>query len=72
MPFSQTTRRKRATPVASQRFGRVVRVMTPQERTADMRAFGREVRTSQATARAFLVSAGILEEDGELVEQLRA
>ena len=52
--------------------GRWVLVMTPEERAADMEAFGREIRKSKATAIAFLQSANILDENGELIAPLRS
>lgn len=51
--------------------GHVVRIMTPEERSADMRAFGKEIRKSKASAVAFLQSAGILDAQGELATPYR-
>lgn len=48
--------------------GRWVRVMTADERSADMKAFGKEICRSKESAIAFLQSPGILDEKGELAE----
>jgi len=52
--------------------GHVVRVMSTEERSADMREFGKEIRKDKATAVAFLQRAGILDETGSLAEIYRA
>ena len=51
--------------------GKSVVVMTPDERIADMQAFGREIRESKKTAQAFLIRAGILDKKGELAKPYR-
>lgn len=51
--------------------GHLVRVMTAEERAEDIKAFGREVRQSKASAIAFLKSAGILDNKGDLAEPFR-
>jgi hypothetical protein len=48
------------------------RPLSTEERCADIRAFGREIRQSKAQALSFLQRAGILDEHGELIEPLRA
>lgn len=63
--------RRVAAKATFQLRGRPEGVMTPEERAADMRAFGREIRQSKETAVAFLKSAGILDERGELAEPFR-
>jgi len=57
---------------ASASRGRFVRIMTTQERSADMKAFGKEIRKSKASAIEFLQSAGILDDKGELAEPYRS
>ena len=52
--------------------GRLVRVRTNEELIADMKAYGREVRKTKESAIAFLQSAGILDNAGELAEPYRA
>jgi len=49
-----------------------VRIMTAEERSADMKAFGKEIRKSKASAIEFLQSAGILDAKGELAEPYRS
>ena len=56
---------------ASPLRGRMVRVMTNDELIADMRAHGREVRKTKASAIAFLQRAGIVDDKGELAEPYR-
>jgi len=51
--------------------GKLVRVMTPEERSADMKAFGKEIRRTKASAIAFLKEAGFLDENGQLAEPYR-
>ena len=57
---------------ASASRGRFVRVMTAEERSADMKEFGKEIRKSKASAIEFLQSAGILDAKGELAEPYRS
>lgn len=52
--------------------GRMVRVLTPDERSADIKAFGREIRKSKESAIGFLKRAGILDENGKLAEPYRS
>jgi hypothetical protein len=52
-------------------LGRTVRVLTPDERIADMEAFGREIRQSKSSASAFLIRAGILDKTGQLTKPYR-
>ena len=70
------TTRKNATSVVAT-FGTERRrnfgVMTSEERTRDIQTFGTEIRKSKASARSFLIAAGILDKTGtKLVKQLRA
>lgn len=60
--IKRQTRRTAPAPAQS------VRVMTLDERIADMRAHSREVCRTQATAVAFLQRAGILNTAGDLAE----
>jgi hypothetical protein len=71
MPATAAKPRRVAAKATFQYRGRPERVLTPEERAADMRAFGREIRQSKETAVAFLKSAGILDERGELAEPFR-
>jgi hypothetical protein len=57
--------------VATPPRGKSVVVMTPDERIADMQAFGREIRESKKTAQEFLMRAGILDKKGELAKPYR-
>lgn len=57
--------------VATTPRGKSVVIMTPDERIADMQAFGREVRESKKTAQEFLIRAGILNKKGELAKPYR-
>lgn len=57
--------------VASPPRGKFVVVMTPDERIADMQAFGREIRESKKTAQEFLIRAGILNKKGQLAKPYR-
>ena len=57
--------------VATPPRGKSVVAMTPDERIADMQAFGREIRASKKTAQEFLVRAGILDKKGELAKPYR-
>lgn len=63
---------KKPTKTSSALPGRIVRVMTADERSADIKAFGREIRKSKESAIEFLQSAGILDEQGELAEPYRS
>lgn len=63
---------KSAVKPASPLRGKLVRVMTPEERVADMKDFGKEIRKSKETAKDFLQRAGILDETGELAEPYRS
>ncbi|MCK2086944.1 hypothetical protein MXC99_01910 [Thauera aromatica] len=62
----------KAAKTSSPLRGKLVRIMTPEERSADMKEFGKEIRKSKASAVAFLQRAGILDETGELAEPYRA
>ena len=64
--------RRAAKAAASPLRGRMVRVMTNDELIADIRAHGREIRKTKESAIAFLQSAGILDDKGELAEPYRA
>ena len=57
--------------VTSPPRGKSVVVMTPEERIADMQAFGREIRESKKTAQEFLIRAGILNKKGQLAKPYR-
>ena len=57
--------------VATPPRGKSVVVMTPDERIADMQAFGREIRESKKTAQEFLIRAGILNERGAVAKPYR-
>jgi hypothetical protein len=57
--------------VATPPRGKSVVAMTPDERIADMQAFGREIRESKKTAQEFLIRAGILNKKGELAKPYR-
>lgn len=46
--------------------GRSAGEMTPAERNADIKNFGRQIRKTQETARAFLQEAGIVDASGNL------
>lgn len=63
--------RRAAKAAASPLRGRMVRVMTNDELIADIRAHGREIRKTKASAIEFLQSAGILDDQGELAEPYR-
>ena len=65
--MTMTKRNKIATTLR----GKAVVTMTPDERIADMQAFGREIRQSQKTAQEFLIRAGILTQKGELANPFR-
>lgn len=52
-------------------LGKTVRVMTTQERIADMRAFGQEQGSSKAAALSFLQRAGIVTLTGKLTKPFR-
>jgi hypothetical protein len=51
--------------------GRVVRPLTPDQRRADIKAFGREIRDSKQSAADFLRRAGLIDESGQLTEPYR-
>jgi len=51
--------------------GKTVRVMTLNERLADMRAHGAQMRKSKASALAFLKRAGIVDDSDELAKPFR-
>lgn len=66
---------KKSTPKVAKKapqLGRTVRIMTTQERVEDMRAFGREQGSSQASALSFLQDAGIITPTGKLAKPFRA
>jgi len=44
--------------------GTLVRVLTPDQRRADIKAFGREIRDSKESARDFLRRAGLIDASG--------
>lgn len=46
-------------------------MFTPQDGVKDMKAHGLKVRKTKASARAFLIKAGILNKAGELIEELQ-
>lgn len=52
--------------------GHVVRVMTAEERVADIKAFGEDVRRTKQSAIEFLQRAGIVDETGSLAKPYRA
>jgi len=60
----------KATKKASPR-GKTVRVLTTQERIADMREFGQEHGRSKAAALSFLQRAGIVTPTGKLAKPFR-
>ena len=66
-----TSTAKKPTKAASAVRGRFVRVMTADERSADIKEFGKEIRKSKASAIEFLQSAGILDAKGELAKPYR-
>lgn len=51
--------------------GHVVRVMTAEERVADIKAFGEDVRRTKQSAIEFLQRAGIVDETGSLAKPYR-
>lgn len=55
----------------SSQLGKTVRVLTTQERIADMRAFGQEQGSSKAAALSFLQRAGIVTPTGKLTKPFR-
>ena len=61
----------KATKQASQ-AGKLVRVMTPEERIADIRAYGEEQARSKASALDFLHRAGIITKSGKLAKPFSA
>jgi hypothetical protein len=68
---SATTPEAKVTTKASN-SGRAVRVMSTNQRVADMRAFGLEQARSKATALSFLKGAGIITPTGKLAKPFRA
>ncbi|MBS0372537.1 MAG: hypothetical protein JSS57_25455 [Proteobacteria bacterium] len=64
-PIKKSTK-KTVVPV-----GKTLRVLTPAERKADIKAFGKEIRKTKDSARAFLQRAGILDAQGELAAPYR-
>ena len=64
MPKSKATTKKPGS-------GRAVRVMSTNERVADMRAFGQEQGRSKASALSFLKDAGIITPTGKLAKPFR-
>lgn len=67
--------KKTTSPVAKSSTalrGRMVRIMTPEERSEDMKAFGKEIRKTKASAVAFLKRAGFIDETGQLAEPYRS
>lgn len=72
MPNAAKRAGKAVAKPASPLRGKLVHVMTPEERSADIKEFGKEIRKSKASARAFLQRAGILDETGELAEPYRS
>ena len=68
MKTVETPAAKKATALR----GKLVRVMTPEERSADMEAFGKEIRRTKASAIAFLKEAGFLDDNGQLAEPYRS
>ncbi|SDH00477.1 hypothetical protein SAMN05216466_106335 [Paraburkholderia phenazinium] len=50
---------------------KTVRVMTLNERLADMRAHGAQMRKTKASALAFLKRAGIVDDSDELAQPFR-
>ena len=57
--------------IASSLHNKAFVIMTPDERIADMQAFGREIRESKQTAQEFLIRAGILNKKGVLAKPYR-
>lgn len=51
--------------------GRTERLLTPDQRSADIKAFGREIRDSKQSAADFLRRAGLIDESGQLTEPYR-
>ncbi|SBT09080.1 hypothetical protein ACCAA_670018 [Candidatus Accumulibacter aalborgensis] len=51
--------------------GRMVRRLTPDQRSADIKAFGREIRDSKQSAAEFLRRAGLIDDCGQLTEPYR-
>lgn len=51
--------------------GKTLRILTPEERKADIKAFGKEIRKSKDSAREFLQRAGILDAKGGLAAPYR-
>lgn len=51
--------------------GHVVRVMTAEERVADIKAFGEDIRRTKQSAVEFLQRADIVDETGSLAKPYR-
>lgn len=62
---------KRAIKKKDVPVGKTLRVLTPEERKADIKAFGKEIRKTKDSAREFLQRAGILDARGELAAPYR-
>lgn len=62
---------KKAAKKASPLRGRA-QVLTPAQRSEDIKQFGKEIRKSKASAVAFLKRAGILDDAGELATPFRS
>jgi hypothetical protein len=67
----KSLRQATASKPPSPSHGAFVRVLTVQERLADMRAHGRKVGQTKESALAFLRRAGIVDESGALAEPFR-
>lgn len=65
------TTNKKSNKAVSLPHGKSDVIMTPDERIADMQAFGREIRESPKTAQEFLIRAGILDKKGQLAKPYR-
>lgn len=72
MPVIATKQTKTKPAKSAALRGRMVRIMTSEERIADIKDFGKEIRKSKATALAFLKDAGFIDESGEIAEPYRA
>jgi hypothetical protein len=70
--MTMTKAAKKPSKAAPVERGRWVRIMTADERSADIKEFGKEIRKSKESAIAFLQSAGILDDKGELAEPYRS
>lgn len=63
---------KKAAKTSSPLRGKMVRIMTPEERIADIKDFGKEIRKSKASAIEFMKKAGFLDDEGNLAEPYRS